>query len=532
MRLRAPDGGLDTLLPSGQRPGKGERGWQAKHYGRDLHWNKCQESLDRAVRVWGVCHVTFVFPRDLNQSEHQTFHDKLGKRHAGVAVDYWGAGAVSSRLLADDRGERIARRFFGVIDPIGAIERAHRAGGELSRAEHLLDREAAIHEYLEGADPHFSWVVQRLTRDEAPLSPRPDVIMRLFFSRGDQVLVADAIPRSRTSATQYGPKVRLIADASPEGEEVRRLLRELFRGGGRVRLREGVKIDFDRIPRPFQDMVQGPIEGEVLITSVHSPEPFYATIEASGDLGETRLDLDLMPIEQPEEWDLALRGSRGGFQLTVLTRWSVNEGVGVTKYGIEYRSNFRAPLIDQAAAARLMVALHGDGHLRIRDRAGHRSLFERPLQRRPLDPDIADLTRLLSALLEIEHASGFPAPTIPNDIPRADIDHLEAAARTVREGGRVRRLTSTTLRGSSKTVEHFRHTGSDIVLRATATVTALGREIPYAEFVTRLPLMKVSHAERLPGAEDDWEITLVPLAAEEIEVFVEYRPLRVAGDAA
>jgi hypothetical protein len=178
VRLRASDGGLDTVLPSEQRRGKGERGWQAKHYGRDIHWHKCQQSLDRAVRVWAVRHVTFVFPRDLNQDEHQTFHNKLGGRHAGVTVDYWGAGAVSSRLLADDRGERIARRFFGVADPIGLIERAQRAGGELSRGQHVLDRESAVHEFLQSADPHFSWAIQMLTRGEPVLPPRPGAIQR------------------------------------------------------------------------------------------------------------------------------------------------------------------------------------------------------------------------------------------------------------------------------------------------------------------------------------------------------------------
>ncbi|MBS1871224.1 MAG: hypothetical protein JSS99_16350 [Actinobacteria bacterium] len=133
--------------------------------------------------------------------------------------------------------------------------------------------------------------------------------------------------------------------------------------------------------------------------------------------------------------------------------------------------------------------------------------------------------------LEIERSSGLPAPSIPDEFPRSDIDHLEAAARVVREGGEVVPVRTTELRGSSRLVEHMRRIGTDIVLKATATVSALGQEIPYADFVARLPPMQVSHAERVPGAEDDWNVTLVPVAAEEIEVFLEYLPLGSASEA-
>ena len=110
-RLRAPDGGLDTLLPSEDRAGKADRGWQAKHYPGDIHWHKCVKSLDRAVALWEVNHVTFSFPRDLNQAEHITFHEKLSGRHDGVTVDYWAAAKVSAKWIRPRRGAspRLAR---------------------------------------------------------------------------------------------------------------------------------------------------------------------------------------------------------------------------------------------------------------------------------------------------------------------------------------------------------------------------------------------------------------------------------------
>jgi hypothetical protein len=79
--------------------------------------------------------------------------------------------------------------------------------------------------------------------------------------------------------------------------------------------------------------------------------------------------------------------------------------------------------------------------------------------------------------------------------------------------------------GSSETIANFRRSGSDIEVRHTVVTIAFGQEIALAERVVQLPLMKVAQTERLPGVRDAWKITLVPLAAEEIEVFAEYRPL-------
>ena len=55
--------------------------------------------------------LTFVFPKDLNSTEHATFHRRLSTRHAGVKVDYWGKAALDARLQTTE-GERIAASFF------------------------------------------------------------------------------------------------------------------------------------------------------------------------------------------------------------------------------------------------------------------------------------------------------------------------------------------------------------------------------------------------------------------------------------
>jgi hypothetical protein len=441
VRLRAPDGGLDTVLPSAIRPGDGQRGWQAKHYGREIHWVKCEESLDRAVALWNVEWVTFVFPRDLTRGEHVAFHRRLGARHDAVRVDYWGAAEVSARLLEDDRGQRIAQRFFGPADPIGVMERALRAGGEFSTGEHVVERQAAVDEFVQASDPHFSWALFPLERGSPEPPQSPGAILRLHIARGSHVLLADAIPRSSAALAHYGPTVRLVTDDSAEGQEVRRMMAELLAGGGRLLLRDGVKLAIDRMPRPFQDLIKGPVGGEILIKSVAQAPPFYVRLEASTDFGNAALDIDLLPVEPPSDWDIALAGARGGLEMQMLSRWSVNEGMGQTSFTLRFRTGQQgAPLAERADAANVMVAVHGAGSVQISDRSRLRPTVVKTTTRQALDPDVADMARLLSALVEIERFTGLPAPAIPDEIARADIDVLATAADILRAGGETYRL--------------------------------------------------------------------------------------------
>src|SRR4051812_44558289 len=68
VRLQAPDGGLDTLLPDERRPGKAAHGLQAKRHTRSIDRDDCEQSLDRSVDLWEPRGLTFVFPRDLNRT--------------------------------------------------------------------------------------------------------------------------------------------------------------------------------------------------------------------------------------------------------------------------------------------------------------------------------------------------------------------------------------------------------------------------------------------------------------------------------
>lgn len=157
-RLRAPDGGLDTVRPSDTDPLVAGWGIQAKLHREHIKWPNCKQSLDRAVSIWGATRVTFAFPRDLTKNHHQLFHKHLSRRHPGITVDCWGESKLTGLLLASPVGRGIAKRFFHAEDPADLVDRALRAGGPPRTAADLLDRETVTAEFLSRADPHFDWV--------------------------------------------------------------------------------------------------------------------------------------------------------------------------------------------------------------------------------------------------------------------------------------------------------------------------------------------------------------------------------------
>jgi hypothetical protein len=525
VRLRAPDGGLDTLLPSTDRPGKADRGWQAKHFPKEIRWDQCEESLDRAVQVWEPKHITFTFPHDLTSREHKNFQKHLVGRHKGVTVDYWAEGKMSADLLADDAGSRITNRFFGRKDPVEIMERAMRSGGDLSRPEHVLEREFAIDEYVDSADPHFQWVIHKLGPDDPEPEQSPGAVMRLEFRKGDSRLLADAVPRGQSSAENYGPKVTLITDDSKEGAEARRLLGELLGGIGRLRLREGLKIAMERVPKPFGDLISEPFEGEVLIKAVPNPAPWFMTIEVSSTLGEASMDLDLQPGEPSEDWDSEWRGSRGSLTLQIQTRWLINEGRGETSLRFDYSSSEAAPLSDRSLALGVMVALHGEGTMRFVDRTGEREALEQPLGGSKPKQELIDASELVSALLEIEKASGRKTPPMPEKISLKELDGIVLVGEHLRQGGILYRMKNVKMTGDNQAVAQLSKSGADIEVKEDASVMVFGEEIPVARRIIKLPYMTTKEVTRIRGKEDLWEIVLVPLEAEEVEVWAEMKPL-------
>ncbi len=527
VRMRAPDGGLDTVLPDEHNASRATRGWQAKRHTRRIDFTDCERSLDRAADVWKPSRVTFTFPRTLTRGDHEKFTKRLGRRHPDVAVDYWSGGELSARLMADEAGERIARRFFGDRDPIAVMERALRAGGELSRGDHVLDREFAVEEFVQG-DPHFAWAIYKRPTGTPEPQQTPGAILRLEFRRGEDVLLADALPRSASSLEHYGPGVTLVTDDSPAGADARRMIADLLAGGGRLRLREGVKLAVDRLPAPFGDLIDSPIEGDITVKMVSDPAPWYAQLTADTDLGRGEQNVDLLPQPPPDDWDAELQGASGGLTTTVRFRWSVNTGVGEINFGFRYRAS-EAPVAERASALSFVLATHGAGALRILDRNGHRDPIEERLPRRRPPQELVELDRLLNALVEIERFTGSPTPAVPEEVKLREIDDVVWLGEALRNRGYSMRMTSLTARVAADGAGAFR-TGSDITLSETFVGRLFGHELPLAERVVQLPLMTVTQRRRLPG-EDAWEVVLAPLHSHEAEVWAELRPLKAQEDA-
>jgi hypothetical protein len=403
------------------------------------------------------------------------------------------------------------------------MERALRAGGELSRGQHVLDREFAIGEFVQGSDPHFHWVILKGLAGEQDPPRSPGAVMRLLFAKGDQRLVADAIPRNET-ALQYGPKVTVIPDDSPEGQEAKRLLADLLEGGGRLELSEGVKVEMDRLPKPLGDLVQGPLGGQITVSAVPEAAPWYMQINAETDLGPASLDLDLKPVHPAQGWDSEWTGSQGGFELVLRSRWLVRDGRGETQMAFRFRPA-GVPLRDMQQAIGTMIALHGDGLVRFVDRTGNRDSMEKKVSRRDIQPQLLDLKKLADALVTLEEAAGKPMPSIPDEVPEAVIDQLSEIAELLKAGGEIGRITDSHAEMSSQGVSAFKRSGSDIEVRENVGVSVFGSKFSIAQRIIKLPMMRLVHAERLPGNEDLWRVKLVPLHGGEIETWIAFEPL-------
>jgi hypothetical protein len=115
-------------------------------------------------------------------------------------------------------------------------------------------------------------------------------------------------------------------------------LAELQSGGGRVLLREGVRLSLERVPKPFDELIAQPQSGEITVRAVPITQPWYARLEVDSNLGHGEIDIDLDVVEPADAWDAEWRGSKGDLELHIRTRWSVNEARGETALALRYRS--------------------------------------------------------------------------------------------------------------------------------------------------------------------------------------------------
>jgi len=522
VRLRAPDGGADVLLPTRGEDGRRSRAWQAKHHTSGIDWGDCEKSLDRLRTFWNPRRVTFVFPRDLTGLEHATFEERLGARHADTEVDYWAEGKISSLLLADDHGERIAQRFFGREDPIAIMERALRAGGEMSTGAHALDRLEAVESFLR-SDPGSRWVAHTRKFDEGPPPRSPGAVVRFELRRGSSIVALDLVPEADGRGVALLPRVRLKTDDSPGGQQARGLLARLERTGGRARLREGVRLEVDDVPAPFAELLSEPMVGPMTVRLVPDAEPYVARLSADTDLGLGEVEVALVPVEADSDWDVSFHGEHAGLELDVRSRYEVVSETQETSVAFRFRPGVsRATLAERARVATFVVAAHGEGTVALSGQG--RSPVRQSVERRALAEDVMETSRLLAALSAIERSTGLPAPVIPEEIVHGDVDLLVSVAAALEAGAEPMPVPTVSMVASDAALAELRAgEGKPITLCDSAFVEALGAVIPFARRTITLPAIEVISAEPT-GQAGHWTVKVRPSEADVVEVLARYEP--------
>ncbi len=151
--------------------------------------------------------MTFAFPRDFTHGQHKNFVKHLAGRRAGVKVDWWGATKLTAVMTGSEAGCAIANRFFHSEGPVELVDRATRVGGSLRTPPDLLEREAAIGDFLRTTGPHFDFHTTNRPKSDEEVPLTPNAALRLEFGpRRSASCIVDAVPRTAAPLEHYGPK--------------------------------------------------------------------------------------------------------------------------------------------------------------------------------------------------------------------------------------------------------------------------------------------------------------------------------------
>ena len=336
---------------------------------------------------------------------------------------------------------------------------------------------------------------------------------------------ADLVPRHGAPAVRPGVTfhwtIRLRASAP------KRWLTGLVRSPGRLKIGEGVSVRLSDVPAPFGEMLDQPVEGEIVMRA--QPAALYGQISAGPPDDGVVVDVDLLPVEAPEAWDAMLRGSFGGLEVTLSVRWFVHEGRGQSRLEFRYRPT-RAPHRVEARALRWMCAAHREGVVTLEDRTGARPVIEMPSEDVAVPPSLALWARVHSDLAELEVAAGRPAPPAPDELTAEDVKRVATVAamlRARRYPGTVREI-KLTLRPSAPTPWSPDGLAKDIRTQRTLVAIVFGEQFPVAREFIELAAMVI--AERTLRTDGTCDVRLVPLGSRAAEVMVELVPLSEVGE--
>lgn len=428
------DGGADLVLPAGG-PGY-SRCWQAKHYPKNIHWGKCEKSLNDAREHWNPEHYTFVFPRELTVGEQKTFDKKFGG--LDIVVDQWNGEELQARLRASEGGKRVAKDFF---DDIG-LERertnqAIEAAGRLETPQDAAARLQNIGAFLSKADSYFAYPAS--VHDEGGSAPgvAAGAVMSYAESDGQVRSRVDIVPRDEEAMDRYGPEFALAAQEGEAGRRAAERLQAALSRGEAVEIDDGIDVTFTRMPPAFEDMVGQRLTGKVILgpsEQARSVPPWKAHLRATSTEGVASLDVDLEPVATPPDgWDAALTGQVAGLTVTAMLRQRA--GRGELSWNFNYQ---RASLTvaEQVEALRFMHVVSAAGEIVVTDSGGSgRPELRMPTPEEPLAAPLGLMLTFLEDVRVIEQWADVQYD-IPGDITFGVARKVAELANIIRNGGR------------------------------------------------------------------------------------------------
>ena len=439
------DGGADVRLPGADDTT--ERSWQAKHFPKRIHWDKCKESLERCRRVWDPRHYTFCFPRRLSEKEQKTFDRHFRNSEVDIEVDHWNAEELEARLDGSELGQGVAHTFFE--DPAldkERMARAFRAQGPLDTTGDALERMLPVGDFLRREDAYFFYpATTHQTGGPAP-PPTPGTVMSVAHIEGSTTSRVDAVPRDEEALERYGPEITLRTTADEAGERAAELLRPVFERGEPVRLQHGegsgLDVSFTNVPPALEHLVAeheggGYVElGATEPTPPPPPPPWQARLHVETDRGQADLDVRLEPGGQaPPDWDGVLEGSVGGMDVRALFWRRADRGQ--IRFDFTYRFASPASLKERVKALHAFAVLHGEGRVVITDHGSTgRPEMNVATAPRELPRELSALSAFIEDLLSISDWAGVVVDP-PEQVEPATIRAVASVARMIREGGQL-----------------------------------------------------------------------------------------------
>ncbi|MFN8159953.1 MAG: hypothetical protein U0R52_02755 [Solirubrobacterales bacterium] len=511
-----PDGGADSLLP---KKDKGwERGWQAKRFTGHIYWGQCKEALDRLVGTYKVDRVTFCFAKNLTKNQQIKFDSDLKGRHRGVQVDFLDRAALSARLNSDE-GKKIARHYF--CDPTHTDElmtRAFRAGGKLDTGQHAIERGRPIGEFLGDHDPFFRY---SQTSHEKGLGPpaSEDTVISVTSTEGGISVRQDAIPRHPEAMERYGPQIKMRFTDDDRGKRAAEAFAEATKRGIPLSLKEGVEITAEQLPPLWEELVGETIGAQIQIKP-HIP-PWRAEVSVKSDKGKASLVMLLqLQDEAPKGWEICLKGWHGGLTFSVLMRRTEKGGEITMNWSHTLGTE---PARAQLEAMRLVVAMHGDGELAIRDLEGGRPELRHPTEDREVGEDGLAVLGLLEDMVTIEDWIGQQIPIPDRTITANEAEHIAMTAAFVREKAIPVRWEHAKAEVGPKGVEAL-SSPSDVTVVQDMGMRLFGNDYPLCRGTLVMPEVKIYDRGSIEGTGGYHRVEFLPPGGEPLSLQWEIEP--------